>query len=380
MISLQFTSCCANFILLYLLPTLARFSLADTVSDLQTKGRTALNAQLAQSSTCSNDELQIRQEWGDLSASQRKSYTAAVLCLMDSPSQLPTGKFPGAHNRYEDFVVVHMQQTLTIHNTGSFLSWHRYFIWAYEQALQNECGYEGNQPYWDWGRWAIGVETSPIFDGSDTSMSGNGEKISHNATETGPAQNGGGCVLSGPFKNMTVHLGPVTPISNPAPPPNPRSDGFGDNPRCLRRDLGDYLTSKFATTSIITSLITNKTNIADFQHTVQNRDHAFNKTGVHGAGHFTIGADPGGDIYVTPNDPAFFLHHAMLDRVWNIWQTQDLQNRMQVISGETSMEGGVLQKLTDPIDLSVLTSTVYKIKDLVSVVDGPFCYTYESAY
>jgi len=36
---------------------------------------------------------------------------------MSSPSKLPTGKFPGATNRYEDFVVVHMQQTLNIHGT-----------------------------------------------------------------------------------------------------------------------------------------------------------------------------------------------------------------------------------------------------------------------
>lgn len=36
---------------------------------------------------------------------------------MSSPSKLPTGQFPGAHNRYEDFVVVHMQQTLSIHGT-----------------------------------------------------------------------------------------------------------------------------------------------------------------------------------------------------------------------------------------------------------------------
>jgi tyrosinase len=47
----------------------------------------------------------------------RKLYIKAVLCLMSAPSKLVAGKFPGAHNRYEDFVVVHMQQTLTIHNT-----------------------------------------------------------------------------------------------------------------------------------------------------------------------------------------------------------------------------------------------------------------------
>ena len=54
--------------------------------------------------------------------------------------------------------------------------------------------------YWDWGRWASSPETSPIFDGSDTSMSGNGKKEAHGSTPMSPAQNGGGCVETGPFK------------------------------------------------------------------------------------------------------------------------------------------------------------------------------------
>lgn len=39
-----------------------------------------------------------------------------------------------------------MNQTLTIHYTGTFLSWHRYFIYLFEQALRDECGYQGNLP------------------------------------------------------------------------------------------------------------------------------------------------------------------------------------------------------------------------------------------
>lgn len=39
-----------------------------------------------------------------------------------------------------------MNQTNNIHLTGNFLSWHRYFIWLYEQALQQECVYEGSLP------------------------------------------------------------------------------------------------------------------------------------------------------------------------------------------------------------------------------------------
>jgi tyrosinase len=36
---------------------------ADAVSDLQDKGRAAINAQLAKSTTCTKDKLLVRQEW-----------------------------------------------------------------------------------------------------------------------------------------------------------------------------------------------------------------------------------------------------------------------------------------------------------------------------
>ncbi|KAF3037027.1 hypothetical protein E8E11_005851 [Didymella keratinophila] len=50
---------------------------------------------------------------------------------------------PGAKNRYEDFVAQHVNQTIAIHGTGDFLSWHRYFVHGYEKALREECGYTG---------------------------------------------------------------------------------------------------------------------------------------------------------------------------------------------------------------------------------------------
>lgn len=80
-----------------------------------------------------------------LSNSEKVAYSTAVHCLLSTPSK--SGSFcPGCKSRYDDFVAVHINQTLTIHGTANFLSWHRYFIWAYESALRNECGYQGWQP------------------------------------------------------------------------------------------------------------------------------------------------------------------------------------------------------------------------------------------
>lgn len=29
---------------------------------------------------------------------------------------------------------------------GNFFTWHRYFVYAYEKALRDECGFRGTQP------------------------------------------------------------------------------------------------------------------------------------------------------------------------------------------------------------------------------------------
>jgi tyrosinase len=163
-------------------------------------------------------------------------------------------------------------------------------------------------------------------------------------------------------------------MGDTTPPRNPQSNGYGYNPRCIKRDLSNYLTNRDCTTAKIASLITGAANIGAFQNNMQAQN------GVHSGGHFTISGDPGSDFYVSPGDPAFWLHHSMIDRAWYIWQVQDFTKRQQVIAGGTSMMGGgKAQSLEDTIDLEVLNvnGKSYKIKELVSTADGPFCYTYE---
>lgn len=147
---------------------------------------------------------------GNLSTSEKKDYIKAVQCLSKKPAKTPSAIAAGAKNRYDDFVATHINQTIGIHGTGNFLAWHRYFTWAYEQALRNECGYKGYQPYYNWAKWASDPANSPALDGSDTSMSGDGAYVAGRPNTcvpmpeacgiSVPPGNGGGCVKSGPFK------------------------------------------------------------------------------------------------------------------------------------------------------------------------------------
>ena len=241
-----------------------------------------------------------------MKAFEKTAYINAVLCLQSKPSL--TGSFvPGAKSRYDDFVAIHINQTLTIHGTGNFLSWHRYFVYTYEKALREECGYTGYQPYLNWGRYASDLGHAPVFDGSATSMSGNGAYRKYSGVDIPSSaaplihlapEAGGGCVTSGPFRNMSVNLGPLSPVFTDTTA-NPQPDGLGYNPRCLRRDTGTYAASIGSSDKNTTDLIKDNTDVGSFQFVMQG-DFANGLIGVHTAGHFWVGGDPGGDIFASP--------------------------------------------------------------------------------
>ena len=69
---------------------------------------------------CNTTSGYIREEWSSFTSAQKTSYINAVLCLQSKPSLSNATTTPGAKSRYDDFVAVHISQTLTIHGTVSF--------------------------------------------------------------------------------------------------------------------------------------------------------------------------------------------------------------------------------------------------------------------
>lgn len=74
----------------------------------------------------------------------RIDFVRAVECLMDTESL--HDDIDGARSRFDDFGVLHYELTPFVHLSASFLLFHRYYIWAYEEALRTECSYEGDTP------------------------------------------------------------------------------------------------------------------------------------------------------------------------------------------------------------------------------------------
>ncbi|OJD28192.1 hypothetical protein ACJ73_00403 [Blastomyces percursus] len=346
---------------------------------------------------CTAGKLTIRKEWRFLSKAERRQYIEAVYCLQSKPSLFTQKEAPGSKNLFDSFAAVHINKTPFIHGTFNFLAWHRYFIWAYEKSLREECGYHGVSPYWEWGYDVHDPEKSAVFDGSAYSLGSNGAPLADRAPtyrllpppplqQTGvrdfPAGTGGGCVMYGPFSDLTTNLGPV------AMPGGDLKNPLRYNPRCLMRDMNAFIGQHYTAFNWSTWTIEESKDIDGFQSRLaglpgnQGSKHdPLNFFGVHGGGHLFLGGMTGqhSDFYSSPQEPAFFLHHGQIDRLWSIWQWLDIKERRDAIYGTLTLANMPPTRngtLDDIIDLGPLAPPL-PVREVMSTIDGPFCYFYE---
>ncbi|KAK8102044.1 hypothetical protein PG984_015190 [Apiospora sp. TS-2023a] len=359
-------------------------------------------------SACSLGTAQIRQDCPIpreyMSVSMRKNYIQAAQCLFDSPSKLgPQYGWP-TKSRHDDFVAVHVNMTMTIHNTGNFLGWHRYFLHSYETALREECGYTGYMPYWNWFAHRDDVAKSPVFDGSPTSLGGDGEFFYHNGSLGGalaiplPSGNGGGCIKEGPFAGQKANIGPLLTVFAEFPTVK---DIFVPNPHCIRRDLSSYTATHFMTTEMLwnVTLGAASVSIKMLQEELQGGKYP-GHFGLHAAGHFVLGGD-GTDLFSSPNDPAFFLHRefsfsfscyiinipalliqgwidGMVDRIWWIWQALH-PTLAGTIEGTITLNNDPPSRnatIDDVLDTKGLAPPVALKEVFDTLGGGPLCYVY----
>ncbi|KAK0617754.1 hypothetical protein B0T14DRAFT_605751 [Immersiella caudata] len=383
----------------------------DLVDQYELETRSKVEAYLTKkvqagtNNNCTLANAGVRQEWADLSIEEREEYVAAVTCLMKLPAQAPKDRFPGAVSRFDDFVAYHMTHAMELHNNYNLFPAHKHFIWAFEQALRNECGYKGYQPYMNYDRIAKDLTTnpanSPHWNGNSSSLGGNGEPDpEHKGIGQGnriiiPSGGGGGCVKSGPFSDMVVSLGPTSMTSIKHLPKNPKADGTGSNPRCLRRDINKDA-ALGATADRAHKLLVESKNVDTFYNgllgspPVRDDPHGF---GIHTAGHYIHAVDPGGDAGTSPGDPGFYFHHGALDRLWWMWQMQDPEERLNAVPmygkvipmdhGSHGMKEKRQARETDPnkmvVDLkwlSPLVSPLMQAHDQLGSNGGAYCYIY----
>jgi len=323
----------------------------------------------------------VRHEWNSMTKTEQTNWINAVKCLAKLPhdpslspsvdpalSIIPSVNTSASH--YDDMVYVHMDLNIRIHGTGYFLPWHRAYVSAFESVLKKKCGYNGTQPYWDWSLHTEDFPNSPVFNPDPTSGLGtNGDP--NNNWELSDGAFSRDFLLAYPTphrlrRNFTIQQ------SDPA------------------TDQNKFANATF-TKEEVNKMVTGF--MGDFNGFV-----GYFAPGAHAAVHFIVGADLFGTCtYDAPpsciggpkwasNDPMFFMHHAMVDKVWYDWQHNNEAN-FWAFEGGTIQATNLTESLEYPNGLPPNLSfdskipadgmfNEYTIYDMMNTTGGTLCYVY----
>ncbi|KII86645.1 hypothetical protein PLICRDRAFT_30890 [Plicaturopsis crispa FD-325 SS-3] len=343
----------------------------------------------ASAAICTNPA--VRKEWRSLTDDERAEWIRAVKCLTTFPhtsalapsvplsvSQIPIVNASGSY--LDDFVYVHMDLNTRIHFTGFFLPWHRFYVSSYEAALKEKCSFTGTSPYWNWSMDASSFYESSMFKEADTTSGMGGWGNLSDDTQISTGGFASGYDLSYPSFHRLRRNYTLEPWADVT------SDLFPDP---------DKMANTSFTISEMTKLITGyKGDFKGFQTYFEAPE------GAHSMVHEIMGGDLGGQCPEnapanctagptwSANEPLFWLHHAMVDKVWYDWQNYDSAN-------SNAFEGGSVQMLANETVYSMypngappaltLNSTMpsdgmwdeTSISNVMNTTGGYLCYVYE---
>ncbi len=325
------------------------------------------------------------------SASARNDYIQGVLALKGEPAGLTTDDMgfprrPGFPSQplstWDLFIIWHVaamnertppgSMRNAAHSGPGFLPWHRWFLLLLESQFQRVLGDpDFGIPYWDWaadGDQAVADQPAqPIWTASH--MGGNG-RPSDRAVTTGPFG------LGTPFR---VHI---------------QADGVGQllaTDRALRRHFRSIPEPGRAAMGLPTKPnVTAAMNATPFDQSpwgmspftggFRNRLEGWafipvdagtqSPPNLHNMVHVWIDGDMGPAS--SPNDPAFYLNHCNVDRIWAAWQAD---NPSEPYRPPTSADGSLFRhRRGDPL-FSMLTQSEPLISQML---DLSAFYAYDS--
>jgi len=109
------------------------------------------------------------------------------------------------------------------------------------------------------------------------------------------------------------------------------------------------------------------------------------RAGTHTAGHLSVGGEAGqmSDVYASPGDPLFYLHHASIDHEWWKWQYADPEVRLLEATGPAlkgympfgNLTGGTNITLDFEIGLNEEAPMV-PLSKIMDTHGDLLCYTY----
>ncbi|KAJ2489522.1 hypothetical protein IWW37_003931 [Coemansia sp. RSA 2050] len=223
----------------------------------------------------------------------------------------------------DGFGSMHDHISHQIHGNEQFFAWHRRFLRHFEILMQ-EIDPGVMIPYWNWGTYWQSPVADPVL--TSAFFGGNGR----------PGDN---CVVEG----AQARWGRNYPTRN-----------------CLtRRFRYGATTGAFWPMRAVRDVMNMATTHAQFRSRIEN--------GAHGIVHLGLGGDF--ETMYAPVDVLFFLHHAMIDKIWAEWQSRD-PLRYRMVDGYDS------QRI--PVTANSLMPFYSEEVGTALATNGPgYCYVYD---
>ncbi|MGI9353324.1 MAG: tyrosinase family protein [Rhizobiaceae bacterium] len=222
--------------------------------------------------------------------------------------------FVNAINEFErrgmrtQFVIDHGLASNFAHGNSGFLPWHRQFIMNFESQLRS-IDDRVSLPYWDWiNDDGVDARGNPDWNAVMTSLvggNGTGAPVSFQGDVIGRE------LLSGPVSHWRFIE------ENGRQTTTRLAREF--NTRLVRLSGGRVSGLPIQATLDLANAIP-VYDAPDFGRDPPNPSFrsALERT-LHNLVHVWVGGQMG-EVPVSPNDPAFFLHHCMVDKIWADWQ------------------------------------------------------------
>lgn len=282
--------------------------------------------------------MAIRKNANNLNSNERAEFVSAVKTIKSA-------------GIYDQFVLRHANAIMSaIHRCPAFLPWHRRFIWDFEQELQRVSGNPNlGLPYWNWPE---GGANASMWDAN--LLGGNGDT-------------GTRIVSNGPFRSGEWMI-----VDSSGVQAGPLRRAFGQESWATSLPTQQEIDQVLAIIPYDVSPWNTNSN-PSFRNEIE----GFRGPNLHNRGHGWVG---GSMLPMTsPNDPVFFMHHCMVDKMWHEWQLR-FPNQSYL-----PMNGGAFgQNLNDamnntpsapigPRPIDVLNSTVLGIEydQLMAGTPGP---------
>lgn len=276
------------------------------------------------------DELRlVRKDVARMSAGEHQTFIETLYAMKKTPSA-----YQPSTNAYDYFVSTHTAafsaDHINAHMSATFLPWHREFLLRFEKEMRRITGNpEMTLPYWD---WQTPGSHQKIF--TNEFLGGNGDVNDRNLVKTGAFREGLWS-MGADFDETPNEFDDTDGDGKPDVNPTRLSrrgltrfysyDGNAyDSLSVIDQHMAGHPVSKllqyanYDAAPYMDMMIGTEEWLTHREKFIAASMRKYLEIKLHNPVHAIIGGQMATGS--SPNDPVFFLHHANVDRLWDVWQ------------------------------------------------------------